>query len=312
MSAPPNPDRVPVTAPEADAPPRPAASVVLVRDGAQGLEVLLLRRHQNTRVLGGLYVFPGGKLDPEDSATGTPNWLDADPGTLRQQLAEDETDAAMAQGLFVAGLRETFEEVGVLLCEPRPDGQTPPPSAPLWAPLHTHLNARLQAGQGWPQALDEAGWRWHTQALRPWSRWITPANPLVGTPRFDTRFFLARLPAGQTAVADEREATEAVWLAPREALARAWAGEMGLIAPQLLGLAQLARHATADSAWVEAAGRRPPCIRPAFFKDGEHHAMCYPGDPLHPEPERALPGPTRLRIVGRRFEPFDGFDGWFR
>jgi len=289
--------------------------VVLVRDGAPGLEVLLLRRHQNTRVLGGLYVFPGGKLEPEDCTTSQTGWLDAEPDALRQRLAEADTDAATAQGLFVAALRETFEEVGVLLCEPQPGGIAlagPDPATNLHTHLHAHLHAQLEAGHGWPQALTQTNRRWCTAALQPWSRWITPANPAVGTPRFDTRFFLARLPAGQTAVADEREATETIWITPREALARAWAGDMGLIAPQLLGLAQLARHTTADSAWTEASHRQPPCIRPAYFKDGEHHAMCYPGDPLHPEAERALPGPTRLRIVGRRFEPFDGFDGWFQ
>jgi hypothetical protein len=92
---------------------------------------------------------------------------------------------------------------------------------------------------------------------------------------------------------------------------RYWAGEIGLIPPQLMALAQLSHHASTASAWAEALQRRAPCIQPEHFQDGEHRAMCYPGDPLHSLPQRALPGPTRLRLVGRRFEPFDGFEGWW-
>ena len=69
---------------------------------------------------------------------------------------------------------------------------------------------------------------------------------------------------------------------------------------------------SAASAWEEALGRRAPCIQPVHFMDGDVRAMCYPGDPLHPVPDRALPGPTRLRFAQKRFEPFDGFEGWFR
>ncbi len=293
---------------------RAAASVVLVRDGAAGLEVLLLRRHQASGVLGGVYVFPGGKLDAAD-AQPHPDWLDATPDALRQRLGEPAADTAvpLAQGLFVAALRETFEEAGVLLAEPVPAaaGNRLPEAPPAHETL-TLLRGHLHAGHAWPAALAQSGLRWRTAALQPWSRWITPTNPPVGTPRFDTRFFLARMPAGQHVELDHHEATEALWLTPREALARSWAGEIGLIPPQLMGLAQLACHADVASAWNEAASRPPPCVLPTTFIADGHKAMCYPGDPLHPVAERALPGPTRLRLVGRRFEPFDGFDGWFQ
>lgn len=319
-----------MTVPQTETPPlRHAASVVLLRDGVCGLEVLLLRRHQASGVLGGVYVFPGGKLDAQDLQP-HPGGLDATPESLRDRLGEGrdvalELDtatagldpAALAQGLFVAALRETCEEAGVLLAEPCPaiaPGQlsaaasTRANAADAWP----RLRATLQAGAPWPTALAEAGWRWRTAALQPWARWITPLNSPLNTPRFDTRFFLARLPAGQEVEHDNHEATEALWLPPREALERSWAGEIGLIPPQLMGLAQLARHADVASAWAEAASRPPPCVLPTTFMADGHKAMCYPGDPLHPVAQRALPGPTRLRLVGRRFEPFDGFDGWFQ
>lgn len=280
-----------------DAPPRDAASVVLIRDGADGLQVLLLRRHQNSRVLGGLYVFPGGKVDADDA---TPEWvghLDQPAAALPARLGEPALTPAAAQALYVAAARELWEEAGVALVD---------------APVRLAAAAPAGDARAWRDALAAAGVRLATAALRPWSRWITPRNPPVGTPRFDTRFFLARLPDGAQARHDAFEASDSAWMTPREALARYWAREIELIPPQLMGLAQLARHATAAAAWAEAGGRPPPCIQPEQFRDGEHRAMCYPGDERHPVRERALPGPTRLRLVQGRFEPFDGFEGWFR
>jgi len=283
------------------APPRHAASVVLIRDSADGLQVLLQRRHQNAGVLGGLYVFPGGKLDAADLDTQWQACIDLDSATLPQRLNEAGSPPAQALGLHVAALRELHEEAGILLATP----------SDLAGPLAAPLAARLHAGTGWPASLQALGLRAHLHGLQPWSRWITPLNPPVGTPRFDTRFFLARLPAGQDARHDDHEAVESVWLTPREALQQYWQGAIGLLPPQLMALAQLSHHPRTDSAWTEAAQRRAPCIQPAHFQDGAHRAMCYPGDPLHPIRERALPGPTRLRLVGRRFEPFQGFEEWF-
>lgn len=284
--------------------PRPAASVVLLRDGAQGLEVLLLRRHQASGVLGGMYVFPGGKLDAAD-ALPMPAGLDRSPPELHGLLGEADLSNEQAQGLFVAAMRETFEEAGVWLAEPAG------PTAFAHSAAVARLKILLAEGHPWPQALVQVGWRWRSAALQPWTRWITPPNPPVGTPRFDTRFFLARLPHGQQVQHDNHEATEALWITPRTALERYWARELGLIAPQLMGLAQLARHDSVDSAWAEAASRPPPCILPHTFSDEGHKAMCYPGDPLHALSQRVLPGPTRLRFIAGRFEPVSGFEGWF-
>lgn len=299
----------PSAAPAADDTPRPAASVVLLRDGADGLEVLLLRRHSNSNVLGGLYVFPGGKLDRTDCDPAWAATLDLPVAELHQRLAEPDVAPEQAMGLYLAALREMFEEAGVLMVEPSPGAA---PTALATDALSAAVAARVAAGAPLAQALADLGLRWTTRAVRPWSRWITPRNPPVGTPRFDTRFFLAALPAGQSAQHDDHEAVDSVWLTPREALRRHWARELDLIPPQLMGLAQLARHGSVASAWAEAEALRPPCILPEHFMDGEYRAMCYPGDERHSVRERALPGPTRLRLVQRRFEPFDGFEGWFR
>lgn len=283
---------------QTSAPSRDSASLVLLRDGADGIEVLLLRRHADTRVLGGVYVFPGGKLDPDDCSADALAALDLDAEVLRERLHEPDLPPEKAAGLHTAALRETLEESGLLLA----DGAD--------AQARQALEDRLAAGEPLADAMAALGLRWQASAILPWARWITPDHPAAG-PRFDTRFFLARLPAGQQARHDGYEATEAVWLTPRAALERHAARELELVPPQLMSLVQLSRHADVASAWNEALNSKPPRIQPeACEVDGER-IVCYPGDPLHSIPERALLGPTRLRWLQRRFEPLGGFDSWF-
>ena len=308
------PDHSPAPHEAPDRPPRASASVLLLREGVRGPEVLLLRRHPGTEVLGGYYVFPGGKLDAADCS---PDWLpvlDQPEADFAHQLNEPHTPSAQARGLHLAALRELHEEAGVLLAAPAVGAQAAEAlgtTRPLGRWPSLALQQRLQQGQPWPEALSAHGLQAHTAALRPWSRWITPRNPVVGTARFDTRFFLALLPPGQQAQPDQREAVEALWLAPREALQRQWAHELELIAPQLMALAELACFDSAAAVWQQALARRAPCIEPAPFAEGALRGLCYPGDRCHPQPERVLPGPTRLRVLGQRFEPVEGFEGWF-
>ena len=283
---------------QTSAPSRDSASLVLLRDGADGIEVLLLRRHADTRVLGGVYVFPGGKLDPDDCSADALAALDLDAEVLRERLHEPDLPPEKAAGLHTAALRETLEESGLLLA----DGAD--------AQARQALEDRLAAGEPLADAMAALGLRWQASAILPWARWITPDHPAAG-PRFDPRFFLARLPAGQQARHDGYEATEAVWLTPRAALERHATRELDLVPPQLMSLVQLCRHADVASAWNEALAARPPRIQPeACEVDGER-IVCYPGDPLHSIPERALLGPTRLRWLQRRFEPIGGFASWF-
>jgi 8-oxo-dGTP pyrophosphatase MutT (NUDIX family) len=279
-------------------PPRDSASLILLRDGSEGLEVLLLRRHADTRVLGGVYVFPGGKLDPQDCSPDAIASLDLDAGALLERLHEPGLSPETAAGLHIAALRETLEECGLLLAEGAD------------ARARQALTDRQAAGEPLADAMAALGLRWQASAVMPWSRWVTPDHPASGA-RFDTRFFLARLPEGQQARHDGYEATEAVWLRPRQALERHAAHELDLVPPQLMSLVQLCRHADVESAWNEALAGQPPRIQPeAYEVDGER-ILCYPGDPLHSMPQRAMHGPTRLRWAQRRFEPLRGFDSWF-
>src|SRR5881394_3157372 len=97
-----------------DAPTRASATVVMLRDGTDGLEVFLLKRHGLSDVLGGAYVFPGGKVDAEDAHDAMHARLDVPPSVLREALNEPAIDEVTAAALYVAAVREAFEEAGVL------------------------------------------------------------------------------------------------------------------------------------------------------------------------------------------------------
>ncbi len=287
------------TAPET---PRDSATVVLLRDAPAGMEVLLLRRHAQASNMAGVYVFPGGKLDEADRTLGSGGLLDQPTATLHTRLAEPGTDAATASGLHVAALREALEECGLLLAEP---------TAPGRALDALRARAMLRDGMPFADMLTALQLRLQTRQLAPWSRWITPLSPTVSSRRFDTRFFVALAPAGQTALHDNEETTESVWVAPRTALEQYRDGRIDLAPPQIMSLAHLARHASASSVLQAAQGQRPPTILPEAFEQDGLRTICYPGDPLHSVPERALPGPTRLRYQARRFAPEDGFESLF-
>jgi 8-oxo-dGTP pyrophosphatase MutT (NUDIX family) len=285
-------------------PPLDSASVVLLRDSTQGLQVLLLRRHQASSVLGGAYVFPGGKLDLADQSPAVLARLSQDPPTLHQRLAEPDLSADRSAGLFVAAIREAFEECGILLGQPLALASPSAGTTDLKA-----LQNALAKGQSWGDAFQNLSLRLATEALVPWTRWITPRQASVTHKRFDTRFFIARVPEGQTAAHDNHETTETLWTTPREALTRYWDHQIELAPPQIMGLVHLARHTDTHSALAEAQSRRPPVVEPEPFEQDGIRTICYPGDPQHSVTQAAFPGPTRLMFKNKRFEPESGLAG---
>ena len=268
-------------------PPRDASTVMLLRDGASGIEVFLVKRHSASRVLGGAYVFPGGKLDAADSALHHRH-LNLSAQALHSKLGEPETPADKASALFVAALRETFEEAGVLLSE------TPP------------ARDAASGEQDFHTLLEAQGLRLDVQALQPWVRWITPRMPSVTNRRFDTRFFMAAMPAQQTAAHDNVETTASAWLRPRKALEQYWSQAIDMAPPQIMSLAHLARHDNVASVLADMGTRAPPTILPESHDQDGQRIVCYPGDPRHSVATRALPGPTRLVWRNQRFEPEGG------
>lgn len=274
--------------------PSPSASIALLRDSSEGLEVFLLRRHGNSAAFGGAHVFAGGKVEPEDFDLDAALHLDQAPALLTHQLGEAGLEESHGAAVFVAAVRELFEEAGVLL------------ACGADASVAHHLRAHIREGKSFHGGLTRWGLRLQTTLLAPWSRWITPKVPGVSRRRFDTRFFLSRVPPDQVPTHDNQEAIDSIWLTPHAALQAYWDREIDLAPPQIMGLVQLARHPRVDDALREALSRPPPCIEPHSFMENGQRAVCYPGDPLHPQATRCMEGPTRLYFRTDRFEPEKG------
>jgi 8-oxo-dGTP pyrophosphatase MutT (NUDIX family) len=274
--------------------PRDSATVIILRDSQSGPEVFLVRRHGLSDVLGGAYVFPGGKLDDSDLLL-SGSQLDQGSAALHAALAEPALEPQRASGLFVAALREAFEECGVLFAQGADASQA------------RALAARLQDGEPFNQALTALGLCLSASALAPWSRWITPLMPSVTTKRFDTRFFVAALPAGQSAAHDNVETTESVWLTPLAALQEYGSASIALAPPQIMTLAHLARFASVADILQAARSASPALVLPEAFDIAGERVLCYPGDARHSVAQRAMPGPTRLVYRRQRFEPEQGF-----
>ncbi len=215
--------------------PRPAATLLLLRDGADGLEVLMTSRHEAAGFAAGALVFPGGKVDAGDHALTA---CCADRATL------DETTLV----LRIAAIRETFEECGILLA--RAGG------ALLTAEALAALRRNHGTAEGGFAALVAAArLELATGDLVPYAHWITPVDR---PKRFDTHFFLAPAAPSQVAVHDGREAVDAVWLTPQAVLAGADGGRIKLVFATRMNLMKLARSTTVAAAL--AAARSAPIV----------------------------------------------------
>jgi 8-oxo-dGTP pyrophosphatase MutT (NUDIX family) len=257
---------------------RDAATVMLVRDGAEGLEVFMMRRTLKAVFVGGLYVFPGGAVDVadrhEDLGPVCEGLTDAEASRL---LGVDEGGLAY----WVAAVRECFEEAGVLLA--RGDDGVVRFDDPDVAARFNEDRHRVHRGElRLVDLCEREGLRITTDAIHYVSHWITPE----GEPRrFDTRFFVARAPDAQEPLHDDGETIASLWVRPADALRRHEEGELAMITPTLSNLSFLVPFASADDALAAAAlVRDPPTIRPSLSEDRKAAARFRPSgdDPAGP------------------------------
>ncbi len=267
---------------------RDAATVLLLRDRPAGdFEVLMVKRHGQSGFMAGAHVFPGGKLDAADSAPAlTARLRGFDAAQAAHALGETALAPELALGLFVAALRETFEEAGVLLADVSANQDL------------AAARRRLNEGTSFGQVLSELDAQLRVDQIVAFSRWITP---VVEPRRFDTRFFLARVEASQRAEHDAHETTEHAWLTPREAVDATLRGEIMLPPPTLKSLLELSELPTSQAALDMARSRKPPMLCPVIEQIDGALTILLPGDPLHPEPQAALAGTTRIVLENGRF-----------
>lgn len=222
--------------------PRPAATVILLRDGEHGPEALLLRRQLRTGFVPGAYVFPGGTVDPADGdvrlaelVTGIEPPAPSTPAAAatRGHSQAEASAGALEPSLayWVAAARELFEETGVLLA--RTAGGEPAADAHSEPALARARSVLLEDRSTMYDVLRSASLTLDFSAVVYFAHWITP---VVEPRRFDTRFFMAALPPGQRAEHDPREMDDAVWLTPAAALARFHEGTLPMVFPTVHSL----------------------------------------------------------------------------
>ena len=232
-------------APSAISAPLASSTILLLRDGAAGLEVFMVERSVQVGAFPGAMVFPGGKVVPEDSAPAL---------RARADNASALDDAAL--GFAVASVREAFEECGVLLAH---RGGATPTDAEL-QPLAGFREAVGRNRISFARFLAERGLRLDLAALAPFSRWVTPA---FRPKRFDTMFFLAAVPPDQTLSHDGSETVRGLWARPQDVIDAADRElKHSLYFATRLNLMDLALSSSVADALARAAGRTPPQAMP--------------------------------------------------
>ncbi len=262
---------------------RAAATVLLLRDApGGGLEVLMTRRSPQASFAPGAYVFPGGAIDPQDAESATHAQADRRPAQAPDRITQ-----------AVAAIRESFEELGVLLAR-RPDGRF----------ATAEDIAALDRGAPFIAQCAARGLRLAADAVFLLAHWTADRDL---PKRFDVPFLVALMPQGQEPVADETEQFEPVWVRPRDALDRHAAGQFFMIFPTIRTLERLAEFASADAVLAAVAHEQPlwtSCPRAGLLAGrearymeheapyGELALVCPDGQIVHPldwQPERPVP-----------------------
>jgi 8-oxo-dGTP pyrophosphatase MutT (NUDIX family) len=282
--------------------PRHAATVILLREERGTIEVLLTRRHEQIAFMGGMWVFPGGTLCPADTSSAALTLI-AEPEKLDCKrfldLAGQPLPSSLCLGLAMAACRETFEETGILMATSDCGHDV---GSELLARMHERRRAIVSQPELFATHLQSEHLRIDVAALLYWAHWITPS---AVAKRFDTRFFVARLPPKQVPAIDSVEATEMIWMTPAALIAAARDDAMTLSPPTLFTLmeidASVRHHVSLDEIFAAETQRDIVTVLPKVVRgersmivmpwDAEYHKLAGVGAALensYPEHLRAL------------------------
>jgi 8-oxo-dGTP pyrophosphatase MutT (NUDIX family) len=249
--------------------PRPAATVLTLRDAPNGYEILMLRRNIRSDFMGGAYVFPGGGVDELDARTDRLIGLNDESASRRLGLASG------GLAYYVACLRELFEEAGLLIACTQ-DGErvnfTDPKDLKRMAALRRSVNA---GDMGFVAMMEQENLLLDLRGIEYLAHWITPE----GAPRrYDTRFFVALAPGGQVATHDEGETVANEWLRPVDALAARERGDLEIMFPTVRNMEPIQHFSTAREVLNYAQALQDiPCIEPRVVR-GSQMKILMPGD----------------------------------
>jgi 8-oxo-dGTP pyrophosphatase MutT (NUDIX family) len=239
---------------------RPAATVMLVRDGAAGLEVFMLRRNPRSVFVADAYLFPGGAVDPDDGDERMARHCDGLDDVVASRRLSLPTGGL---AFWVAAIRECFEEAGVLLAH----------EAHTVAAFDVHREAVDGGHRPFADVLLEEDLMLMTDRVHYVSHWLTPLGP---PRRYDTRFFVTAMPVDQTPVHDGREAVHSEWIRPVDALAAFVEGRIHMITPTIHNLQMIGRYES--SADLLAAAAAADTARMLVQAGGEGERVRFPGE----------------------------------
>jgi 8-oxo-dGTP pyrophosphatase MutT (NUDIX family) len=238
--------------------PRPAATVMLIRDTPSGLSVFLMRRHSAMEFAAGSMVFPGGGVDDRDRHAPIA-WAGPPPSWWAERFG---IESDLAEALICAAARETFEESGVLFAGPTDDPDGIVRDASVYGDSRRALADRTLS---FADFLRRENLVLRSDLLRPWANWVTPEAER--TRRYDTYFFVGALPQGQRADGENTESDRAEWVLPQDAIADFEAGRNVLLPPTWTQLDALAGRTVAD---VLAVERQIMPVQPLLEKRGDN------------------------------------------
>ncbi|MCP5029923.1 MAG: NUDIX domain-containing protein [Actinomycetia bacterium] len=250
-----------------------AAATVMIVDDRPDLQVLMLKRNARSVFVGDMWVYPGGAVDPEDGH-----------GTVAELCTgEDETSASAALGVerdglayWVAALREMFEEAGVLLAHRVGEhGLIDLSAREVEARFSVYRDEVNGGDTRFMNVIAAEQLRLHLTDMHYVGHWVTPMGP---PRRYDTRFFLAAMPAGQTPLHDDDEAVHHTWIRPADAVAMNRADEMVMMTPTIAMMKRLLPYQSAAEAVAAASGGEVEHVRILPDVEGPDRIV-FPGDP---------------------------------
>lgn len=283
---------------------RNAATVILTRDGDRGMEVFLMRRHRAQSFMAGAFVFPGGALDEDDADPALASYI---TGLTAEQAAKNLQEINVlpqtAFSLYMAAIRETFEEAGVLLAYSRDGEPLQYPDEQTAARLSQARRALHQKELSLNELAKQENIRFAFDMLTPFAHWMTPD---IEKKRFDTRFFLTRIPAGQTPLHDAVEMTESRWMTPLEAVTAHRNREIRLMPPTLRSLEDISDITDTASLIQSVQDKKIYPVLPQARKINGELQLLLPHDPDYSiegfkQPARAKE-PSRLALVNDRWQ----------
>jgi len=296
--------------------PKKATTVILLKENeSNGFEIFLLKRHEKSSFMGGNFVYPGGRVDPDDGGLEICSFCNGITPEEAHQMFGGSMPPDQSFGHYIAGIRELFEEAGVLLAYDQ-DGNPIHFKDPAEKEHFLNYRDLLQKGRlTLFQLAQKERLIFALDQLHYYAHWITPE---ARSERFDTRFFLARHPAGQEASYDQKETTSELWVTPKKGLEDNLEGKLVLSPPTLKTLEDLSRFKSIHEVFNSLKRKEIRPILPILAKTSVEVLILFPWDPeydvfrkgeipkdmTHGRPSYPSDNTTRLILKEGRWLPY--------